>query len=140
MVEITSTHPNFEIDLKFWQLKSQLILDHINKRGQILSIVFVNSDEILKMNQEFLNHDYVTDIITFEDTLDQPDFLGEIYICLDQCKNQCQEYQHNFDQELFTLIIHGILHLIGYDDLHEENKKKMFAEQDRIYQLLVNEI
>lgn len=140
MVEINKTHPDFLIDLNFWKNQSQRVLEYITRPDMILSIVFVDSHEILKMNRQFLNHDYITDIITFDDTLDQPDFLGEIYICLDQCKNQCSEYGHTFEEELLTLIIHGVLHLTGYDDLDELEKKKMFAEQDRIYESLINEI
>jgi probable rRNA maturation factor len=92
---------------------------------------FVNNDKILEINRTFLQHDYETDIITFNlGTTD--DIVGDVYISVDEASKNATEYGQTLDDEIRLLIVHGILHLLGYDDGTDEDRLIMEAEQVRI--------
>jgi probable rRNA maturation factor len=91
----------------------------------------VNNDKILEINRTFLQHDYETDIITFNLGTTE-DIVGDVYISVDEASKNATEYGQSLDDEIRLLIIHGILHLLGYDDGHDEDRFIMEAEQDRI--------
>lgn len=103
-----------------------------------VSIVFVDKDEIQELNREYRGIDKVTDVISFafEDTENKlPDsvrVLGDIYICIPRMKKQAKEYGHGEKRELSFLTVHGLLHLLGYDHMSEEEEKIMFSLQDEI--------
>ena len=89
------------------------------KEGKVLGrlqYVFCQDDYLLQINQSHLQHDYYTDIITFDlsDTLDET--VGEIYISIDRVKENSTQHQTIFDQEILRVIFHGALHLCGYRD------------------------
>jgi len=104
----------------------------------IFNIIFVSSEEIHKINKEYRNVDRVTDVISFalEDTPDinVTDFrlLGDIYICLDKAYEQAEIYNHSNLREICFLITHGLLHLLGYDHMEEEEEKIMFSLQEEL--------
>lgn len=97
-----------------------------------INAVYVDKEEILSLNKEFLNHDYYTDVITFsliEESGKEID--AEIYICVDVAKDQAEEYNVSLTNELLRLCIHGTLHLCGYNDKTEEESKKMRQLENR---------
>ena len=104
----------------------------------IFNIIFVTSEEIHKINKEYRNVDRVTDVISFalEDTkdIDDLDFrmLGDIYICLDKAYEQANIYNHSNQREICFLITHGLLHLLGYDHMEEQEEKIMFTLQEEL--------
>lgn len=104
----------------------------------VFNIIFVNEDEIQRINKEYRNKDSVTDVITFalNDSLDDihlNDYeLGDIFICLQRAFEQAQDYGHSVAREVGFLAVHGYLHLCGYDHLTEEDEKIMFAKQEEI--------
>lgn len=84
---------------------------------ETVNIIIVSPKEILKINKEFLGHNYVTDVITFENTSPVNNKIyADIFVCFEQTKKQAQELGKTFRKEFLTVIIHGILHLIGYND------------------------
>lgn len=89
-----------------------------------LSYVFCSDEYLHEMNVEYLQHDTLTDIITF-DYVDGDLLKGEIYISVDRVKENAEEYRVSFDHELKRVIAHGLLHLCGYGDKNEEEKKLM---------------
>jgi len=101
------------------------------------NIIFVDSKSIHEINRTYRNIDRVTDVISFalEDNktieLDHR-LLGDIYICVERAHEQALEYGHSFLRELSFLTIHGLLHLLGYDHMTEEDEKIMFSKQDEI--------
>jgi probable rRNA maturation factor len=98
------------------------------KTGEI-NFIFCDDQFLLQMNREYLQHDYYTDIITFnycENSL----ISGEIYISLDTVKRNSEEYHVTYFNEFLRVIIHGILHLIGYDDCNEFLQKEMTKNED----------
>ena len=104
----------------------------------IFNIIFVSSDEIHKINKEYRNVDRVTDVISFA-LEDSPDvevceyrLLGDIYICLDRAYEQADIYNHSILREICFLITHGLLHLLGFDHMEEEEEKVMFSLQEEL--------
>lgn len=104
----------------------------------IFNIIFVSSEEIHMINKEYRNVDRVTDVISFalEDTPDVIDsefrMLGDIYICLDKVYEQAKIYNHSNLREMCFLITHGLLHLLGYDHMEEDEEKVMFSLQEEL--------
>ena len=101
-------------------------------------IIFVNNKRIREINKEYRNIDRETDVITFrladyeEVIYDRIMVLGDIYISLDKARSQSIEYGHSYLRELSFLVIHGFLHLLGYDHMNEEDEKIMFKLQEDI--------
>jgi len=105
-------------------------------KGQI-DITFVDSETILKINNDHLKHDYVTDIITFNlGTTSVP--IGDIYICPDQAAENAKDFSYTFDDEIRLLIIHGILHLLGFTDYTDDERAVMDTEQTRLLKELTH--
>ena len=105
------------------------IRKHGAKPGQI-NIVFCTDPYLRKLNKSFLNHDYNTDILTFPGEEDAAGVSGEIYISVDRVKVNAGIYKVEFCDELHRVLIHGILHLLGYEDASEKQKKEMRAVED----------
>jgi rRNA maturation RNase YbeY len=97
-----------------------------------LEINFISSKAILDINKKYLNHDYTTDIITFNysNILDQID--GEIFISIEDALTNSKKYKVSLSDELARLVIHGILHLLGYDDLKYSDKKIMKRLENKL--------
>lgn len=102
---------------------------------QDIVVAFVDKTEIQRINKEFRSKDKPTDILSFED--ESSEVLGELALCGEIVDEQAKEHQLTRDEELGYLLIHGVLHLLGYE--HEqggENEKKMFALQDQLFDIL----
>jgi len=94
-----------------------------------LGIYFCSDNELHQMNVEHLNHDTLTDIITF-DFVQAKTVSGELYISIDRVLENAQTFAVSFDHELHRVIVHGVLHLLGYGDKTEDEKKKMRAKEN----------
>ncbi len=102
-----------------------------------LEISFVTKDIIHEINKEHLHHDYPTDIITFEYDRSEDGIIdGELIICSEVAAENAEEFGVTVESELLRLIVHGILHLIGFDDTDEEKQKVMKNEEDKLVELL----
>lgn len=100
----------------------------VRKIGNI-TIVFCSDNYILDINQRFLSHDYFTDIITF-DYCSGNTLSGDLIISIDSVRENALEYGADFEDELNRVIVHGLLHLIGYDDHTEEDIKTMRSKEN----------
>lgn len=89
-----------------------------------LNIIFISNKRIKRINQKYLNHDYYTDVITF-DYSDGTRISGDIFISVDQVKINARRYQTEVEDELRRVMIHGVNHLLGYADGKEEEKEIM---------------
>ena len=113
-------------------------LEHEKVKNAIFSVIFVGDDEIHRINKEYRGIDRITDVISFafEDSKDLEyndiRLLGDIYICIPQMKRQAIDYGHSEKRELSFLAVHGLLHLLGYDHMKEEDEKVMFGVQELI--------
>lgn len=100
----------------------------IRKIGDI-NIIFCSDNYILDVNMKYLQHDYFTDIITF-DYCEGNVLSGDLFISIDSVRANAEFYKTGFQDELNRVIVHGILHLIGYDDHSEEEIKVMRSKED----------
>lgn len=97
--------------------------------------MFVNDDKILEVNNEYLGHDYYTDIITFD--YDEGDTInGDLVISLDTVRTNAEKFGKDYDEELHRVIIHGILHLCGINDKGPGEREVMEAAENRALALL----
>lgn len=102
----------------------------IRKIGDI-SIIFCSDNYVLDVNMKYLQHDYFTDIITF-DYCEGNKLSGDLFISVDSVKENAVQYNTEFEDELNRVMVHGILHLIGYDD-HTESDQKVMREKENYY-------
>lgn len=116
------------------------------KANLIISVTIVDNKFIHKMNKDYRNVDRATDVISFAfldgcknraSLLKEKNdvVLGEIYISYEKALEQSQEYGHPFEREMSFLFVHGLLHLLGYDHMTEEEEKIMFPLQEKILSL-----
>lgn len=107
----------------------RVVAAHGRKTGEI-GYMFVNDDKILEVNNEYLGHNYYTDIITFD--YDEGDTVnGDIVISLDTVRSNAELFGKDYDEELHRVIIHGILHLCGINDKGPGEREIMEAEENR---------
>jgi rRNA maturation RNase YbeY len=97
-----------------------------------VSVNFINSKEIMEINSDYLEHHCSTDIITFNYSGDNKDLDGELFISLEDAGNNAVIFGVKFEEEIKRLIIHGFLHLLGYDDKNVKDKKRMFDLQENL--------
>ena len=99
------------------------------KVGEI-AYIFVDDEEILRVNREYLQHDYYTDIITFDYT-EGDTISGDLFISLDTVRTNAEQYGKPYEEELHRVIIHGILHLCGINDKGPGEREIMEAAEDK---------
>ncbi len=112
----------------------ELILGKEGVTNREVSVVFVDNEEIKKINNDYRGKDYPTDVISF--AFDDSGFvsvaLGDIIISVDKAKEQAKAYNHSFRREMAFLYCHGLLHLLGYSHGDVESEKVMFDYQDKV--------
>lgn len=106
----------------------EIILSEEKKPGDI-NYIFCDDDYLLKVNQDYLQHDYYTDIITF-DYVKGRTISGEIFVSLQRISDNASTLSKNYEEELRRVLAHGILHLCGYKDKTEEEEKQMRGKED----------
>lgn len=115
------------------------IANSYNKKIGDVGYLFCNDEKILEINRQYLDHDFYTDIISFD--YSEGDIIsGDIFISLDTVRTNSQKYNTDFQEELHRVIIHGVLHLCGLDDKLEEDAIRMReSENSALKQLYSNE-
>lgn len=96
-----------------------------------VNVIYVNSDYITELNEDYLKHEGDTDVITFTLNEEDEELMGEIYICVQVADRQAKEYKVSLRNELNRLSTHGALHLCGYDDNTDELRKAMSQLEDK---------
>lgn len=119
----------FSLDLpKTIHWIEQTIQKEKKKTGEI-SFIFCSDEYLLEINRSYLDHDYYTDIITF-DYVENGEISGDIFISVDRVQDNAEKFQVSFDNELNRIMIHGVLHLCGYKDKAVNEKKLMTSKED----------
>ena len=125
-----------DYDYLYSLLNHTLVHEKVN--NAIFSIIFVDDDEIHRLNRDYRQVDRITDVISFafedSDDLVYNDIrvLGDIYVCIPRRIEQAKEFGHSEKRELSFLCVHGLLHLLGYDHMEKEDEKVMFALQEKM--------
>ena len=127
-----------KIDTKELDRVIKFACKHLKIENPLLNIVIVDNKKIQEINREYRGKDAVTDVISFAfeevKDVDYKDvrFLGEIYISYERCVEQAADFGHSVKREFCYLAVHGLLHLLGYDHMNEEDKKVMRALEEEI--------
>lgn len=126
-------------------LKQCFIEEKMENSKLIVSITLTNPEIIKKINKQFRGIDRATDVLSFpmfekeelqekikNEDFKNEDILGDIVISIEKVQQQAKEYEHSFERELSYMIVHGFYHLMGYDHIQEEDKKKMRPKEEKI--------
>lgn len=100
-----------------------------------LNFIFCDDDYLFQLNQQYLEHDTLTDIITFDNSLDDQSILGDIFISIERVNENALKYGATLVDELHRVIIHGVLHLLGYSDKGKVAGEAMRALENRYLSL-----
>ncbi|MFN4226891.1 MAG: rRNA maturation RNase YbeY [Candidatus Ratteibacteria bacterium] len=122
------------------KVNKEFLKDKLDKLKKIIKsppkkviVYLVNNRTIKSLNRKFFKKNTSTDIISFKYSRD----FGELIVSIEQCNENAKIYNHTLEQELVYVIIHGILHLKGYKDSKEKEKKEMFLKQDKIFYSII---
>ena len=113
---------------------SEVVAIEKKEMGDI-TLIFCSDEYLLNVNQQYLNHDYYTDIITFDYSEDNC-ISGDLSISIDRVKDNADINKVDFINELNRVIVHGVLHLCGYKDKSVEEEKQMRSKENEMLQLL----
>ena len=125
---------NYETDFKLENTDkvsswiSETIVEEIHKEGEI-NYIFCSDDYLHKLNVDFLNHDTLTDVISFDYSVGK-ELHGDIYISIDRVEENAKDFNVSFNEELARVLIHGVLHYCGYKDKSEADEKVMRFKED----------
>ena len=109
---------------------NKLIINELKVCGDI-SVIFCSDEHLLEMNKQYLGHDYYTDIITFDYVKDNV-ISGDLFISYDRIIDNAEKFDNEYVTEIYRVVFHGVLHLIGYNDKTEE-EQKMMTEKENYY-------
>jgi len=128
MIEINNLTTN-PVAKEFLKKIAKKVLKGENKSEAEISIALVGEGRIMELNKKYRGKNRVTDVLAFGDN----DGLGEIVICLREVKKNAKKYDTTFEKELSKVLIHGILHLLGYNHEKSEVQAKKLEEKENYY-------
>jgi len=131
-----SENKNFKISNKK-EIRTLLkeICKKENKKISFINCVFCSDNRLLEINKKYLNNTSLTDVVTFDFTTNKKTIEGDIYISIDRVKENAKKYKQLFKTELLRIIIHGLLHLIGFSDKTKEEKNTMTLKENEYLSL-----
>ncbi|MGK9369042.1 rRNA maturation RNase YbeY [Melioribacter sp. Ez-97] len=130
MIRNVHVYSSFKISKKVIHKIVKLLKDENKLKIINLEINIVDIKSIVELNKKYLNHNYATDVISLNYSENSSIIDGEIFICYYVAEENAKKYGVTFDDELKRLVIHGILHLIGYDDTTEKLRREMKLKED----------
>ena len=126
----------FEVEIKYSLKEKRRIKEWLNlvafeegSKIQNLNFLIVGDKRMIHFNKIYLNHDYSTDIITFDNS-ENKKISGDIVISIERVKENSKKYKVKLDDELRRVMAHGLLHLLGYDDKNEKEKKRIRKKEN----------
>ena len=131
MIKIMLADKRFNIQRRRLGELAKRVLQNESVRGRAIKIVYCSDNLIIGLNSQFKRKNRTTDVLAFNlDDLEDSDFLGEIYINLQQARRQAAENKVHYKEEVERLTIHGVLHLLGYTDENKKNRAEMWDLQE----------
>ncbi len=141
-VLLRNDHPQINIDSDDINGKMEMVMSNLNCLNQEVSILLTADADIRELNQQFRNIDQPTDVLSFPQNADEDpptpgeEILGDIAVSLDTAQAQAKEHGLTFEEEIILLLIHGILHLLGYDhEISEQEEEKMRNKTRELFNL-----
>jgi rRNA maturation RNase YbeY len=131
-IQIINAHPKHRIRHTGTIRTARAVVKNEHRGSADIHIVFINDKQMISLNGRFLHHWFTTDVVSFPLGEKKNVIEGEIYINLDQANRQAREYEVSFREEYLRLVIHGVLHLVGYDDKNR-NERRCMSEKENIY-------
>ena len=129
-IEVVNNFGNIEFEIdKIIENIRNVVYDYF-KTEKSLTLILVNLEEIHQINLNYRHVDRPTDVISFEEF--EEDYLGEIFVCIEKVYEQAKLYEHSVEREMAFLLVHGLLHLHGYDHIEKADEEAMFALQDEL--------
>jgi probable rRNA maturation factor len=140
-INIENIYPALKVKKRQIKDIAQTVLSKEGISEAEINIILVDDNYIIRLNHEFLNKEKTTDVISFNltDNRDRQ-LVGEIYANVEQIIRQAGDYHVPFNKELSRIIIHGLLHLIGFDDHTDEEKQIMTEKEDHYLAILPDEL
>ncbi len=140
VINVRNQQGKFKINKAFIIKVSKTTLKNSKAPFSEIDLIFVNNKYIKKLNKKYLKRNRITDVIAFNYNKgikfpNQDRLFGEIFVSIEQARKQAKLYNHSFDKEIAILVIHGILHLLGWNDRTKNQRKKM---EEKIKKLLTN--
>jgi probable rRNA maturation factor len=130
-IQFFSENINFifknKIQTRNWLAK---IIEEENKGLLNINYIFCLDEFLLELNKKYLNHSTLTDILTFPDDSVNGKISGDIYISIERIRENSEKYAQSFDKELHRVMVHGVLHLLGYKDKTKKEKETMTLKED----------
>lgn len=111
-------------------ISEDIIRKHLDVQQIDINYIFCNDESLLEKNITFLDHNTLTDIITFDLSATEDDLMAELYISVDRVADNATAFGVSYEQELHRVIFHGILHLCGFKDKTDKDAKKMRRQED----------
>lgn len=141
MITISNRQRSQKLNLRLLKEIIVAVLEELESKGAELGIILVSAKEMASINEEFLGHEGPTDVITFdyqcsESGIQNPELHGEIFVCVEIAEKQAKEFGTSRQSEVVRYAVHGILHLIGHDDLQPAARTKMKREEGRLVRKL----
>ncbi|MDQ7040029.1 MAG: rRNA maturation RNase YbeY [Rhodothermus sp.] len=129
-LEIMQVHPSRRLPNALLRRLVQIVLDSEQAHLRYLSLVLADHATVRALNRAYLGHDYDTDVLSFPLTEEPGVVAGEIYVDLDMAAERHAEFGATFTQEACRYVVHGLLHLLGYDDTTPETRARMHQRED----------
>lgn len=130
-VRFYSVHPSKRVAISPVKRVAEAVIAREARVPKVaLTVVLCDDQTVQELNARFLNHDYPTDVLAFPLEEEEGAREGEVYVSLDRAEEQARAYGVDFAQEVCRLVVHGVLHLLGYDDQGSACRKVMHARQE----------
>jgi len=130
-LSIETVHETHAVDDDALETLLRHVLDAEESRLRHLSVVLADHETVRRLNRDYLDHDYDTDVLSFSLTGADDDAVeGEVYVDLDTASERHDEFDVSFEHEVYRYAVHGLLHLIGYDDADDAQQSEMRALED----------
>lgn len=128
----------FEFDTWFGELRKiiQSIIEDNGYKLEGVNVIFMDDEQLKKINFDYLGHDYYTDVITFDLSEKEEEISGEIYLSLPRIYGNAESYSNAVEDEMLRVIIHGALHLVGFSDKDEKQERRMREEESHYLNLI----
>jgi len=119
--------PNESEVLQFLQF---ILEKRYNKKQYFINFIALNSEDIIQVNKKYLNHDYSTDVISFDYSLEYGFLSGDIFVCPEVVQQNSDHYETSYFDEMLRVLIHGLLHFLGFDDKKDIERLSMTEEEE----------